>query len=124
MEFVWKLHVEKTTIEIFACMKKMLEEQGVQLYLFHGSTDEDDYKRIITNVEVQKIRTIFETVQAQVSNLKFRVIKKSMDFPNKWIGQVVMGEIIRCRFKELPINSVLKCMYPVIRFCVVAEKMS
>ena len=36
------------------------------------SKDEDDFKRMIPNVEVQKIPTIFETVQTQVRNLKFR----------------------------------------------------
>ena len=33
----------------------------------HLSKDEDDFKRIIQNMELQKIQTIFETVQAQVS---------------------------------------------------------
>ena len=38
----------------------------------HLSKDEDDFKRITQKIEVQQILTIFETVQAQVSNLKFR----------------------------------------------------
>ena len=38
----------------------------------HSSKDEDDVKRIIQNMEVQKIQTVFETVQARISNLRFR----------------------------------------------------
>ena len=38
----------------------------------HVSKDEDDFKRAIQNMEVRKIETIFETVQAQISNLKNR----------------------------------------------------
>ena len=38
----------------------------------HFRKSEDDFKRVIQNTEVQKIQTIFETVQAQISNLKNR----------------------------------------------------
>ena len=38
----------------------------------HLSEDEDDFKRIVHKMEVQKIQTVFETVQAQISNLKLR----------------------------------------------------
>ena len=44
-----------------------------------------------------------------------------MDFPNKCIGQMVIGEIVRCLTEELLIHSDQKCMCSVIRFCVLAE---
>ena len=34
---------------------------------------------------------------------------------------MVIGEMIRSWITELPINSAQKCMYSVIRFCVLAE---
>ena len=36
------------------------------------SKDENDFKRIIPNMEVQKTQTIVVTVQAQISNLQLR----------------------------------------------------
>ena len=38
----------------------------------HSSKDEDKLRRLIRNLELQKIQTAFETVQAQISNLKLR----------------------------------------------------
>ena len=36
------------------------------------SKDEDDFKRIIQNMVVQRIYIVFETVQAQIRNLRLR----------------------------------------------------
>ena len=38
----------------------------------HLSKDEDCFRRIFQIMEVQKIQTVFETVQAQISYLKLR----------------------------------------------------
>ena len=38
----------------------------------HFSKDEDDFKRIVQILEVQKIQTFFESVQAQISNFRLR----------------------------------------------------
>ena len=38
----------------------------------HLSKDEDVLKRISENLEVQRIQTVFETVQAQISILRLR----------------------------------------------------
>ena len=74
-----------------------------------NSKDEDDFKRVIPSMELRKIETFFELVEAHSSNL------------NRWIGQAVIGEIIRCWITGLPPNSHQKCSYSVIRFCVLAE---
>ena len=39
---------------------------------FTRSLSTELFKRVIQNMEVQKIHTIFETVQAQISNLNIR----------------------------------------------------
>ena len=44
------------------------------------------------------------------------VVTKTTDSQNKWIGQMVIGEVIRCWITELPNNSAQKCLYSVIRF--------
>ena len=49
------------------------------------------------------------------------VIMKSTDLKKQWIGQVVIGEFIRCWIKRLPRNSHHKSKYSVIRFCVLAD---
>ena len=36
----------------------------------HLSIDEGDFKRNIPNLEVQRIQTFFETVQAQITNVR------------------------------------------------------
>ena len=41
----------------------------------HLSKDEADFKRAIQNMEVRKIETIFEIVQAQISHLKISTNK-------------------------------------------------
>ena len=86
----------------------------------HLSKDEDDFKRVIQNMEAQKIQMIFGTVQAQMTTSQI-AMTKSMDLINLWIGRVVIGEIIRYWRTALLFSSQRKCMCSVIRSCVLAE---
>ena len=81
----------------------------------------EDIVRVIQNMEVQKIETICEMVQTQVSNLREIVITKSTDSKNRWIGPVVIGEINCCWMTEVLLNSRRKCLYSLIRLHVLAE---
>ena len=47
---------------------------------------------------------------------------KSTDLKKQWIGQAIIGEIIHYWVERLLRNSDPKCMCPMIRFCVLAEK--
>ena len=67
------------------------------------SKDDEEFKRVIDHMEVREIETIFEKVQGRSAISKI-VITKSMDSKNRWIGQVVLGEINRCWIAELPLN--------------------
>ena len=57
----------------------------------------------IQKLEMRKNGTIFETVEAQISNPNI-VIRKSTDLKHRWIGQVVIGEIVRCWITKLLLN--------------------
>ena len=70
--------------------------------------DEDDIKRIMQHVEVQKNQTIFETVQAPVGNFKFS--EKEI--------HGLHGESTRCLTIESQSNSRYKFLSSVIRSCV------
>ena len=45
------------------------------------------------------------------SATSYIVITKSMNSTNKWIGRVVIGEIIRCWIKELLLSSKKRCVF-------------
>ena len=68
------------------------------------SKDNEEFKCAIQNVEVRNREAIFETVQAlsAISNI---VIVKSTDLKEQWIGEVVIGEIIRSWIRRLLHNS-------------------
>ena len=69
-------------------------------------------------VEVQNTQTAFERCKRRAAN---SVIKKSTDYPNKWIGQMVTGGNILYLTNESLNNSNQKRMYSVIRFCALVE---
>ena len=69
--------------------------------------DDEEFKRVIDNMEVREVETIFEKVQRRSATSKI-VITKSTDSKNRWIGQVVLGEINRCWIAELLLNLTSK----------------
>ena len=88
----------------------------------HSSKDEDDVKRIIQNMEVQKIQTVFETVQAQISDLRLR--DQEICGLSEHVDWTVTGGSIRCLTHELLINSRRKYTYLVIQFCASLENVT
>ena len=74
-------------------------------------------QRAIQNLEICNIGTMFETVQAQISNLKHGA-HEIYGF-DEYIGfESRCREIIHCWIKIFQRNFHLPCMYSVIRFCV------
>ena len=82
--------------------------------------NEDDFKRIIQNMEVQTNQTVFETVQPQISNLKLSDreicgLHEEVVWTDDHWGQYSLLD------KKLLINSNLKFLYSVIQLGVFME---
>ena len=80
----------------------------------HLREDEYDFKRIIQILELQRIQTIFETVQAQISNFKLRdqeilVLPEHVNWTDQADGQ------IRSRSSHLPCHKEEVVRYSQIR---------
>ena len=61
----------------------------------HLSKDEDVWKRIVENLEVQRIQTVFETVQAQISNVRLRDQEISWPIRASGLDRWLFGGSIR-----------------------------
>ena len=88
----------------------------------HLSKDEEEFSRIDLKYEGAKIQTIFETLQAQISNLKLH------EQENCWFSEqvdwtdVVIGRMIHYLTDQFLSSFYVKYTYSVILFCVFVKK--